>query len=159
MKPEHILPGDLIFYPVTPKSGIIPRFIAAIQLLHGDGTGKTQYSHVSITDSDTDFELEAYVPKSRRHLIDWSKDIELWRVIGATPEMIAVAIRWASGNLGQHYDIGQALFGIFKMAHSNICSTFVVGAWRDAGVSLADQAGRFIGPNELIQSGKLVKIT
>ena len=45
-----ILPGDIIFYSVTPQSGFIPRLIAIIQLIRREGVTKTQYSHVSICD-------------------------------------------------------------------------------------------------------------
>jgi hypothetical protein len=151
-------PGDLIFYPVTPKSRFIPRFISAIQILRGEGISKTSYSHVSIIDSDMDYELEQYVPKSRRHLIDWSRDIEIWRVKNVDQESVAIALRWCRSSLGQWYDIGRAFFGIFKTAHANICSTFVARDYQEANIDLTKNAGRFIGPNELISSGLLENI-
>jgi hypothetical protein len=152
------IPGDLIFYPVTPRSPFMPRLIAALQIMRGEGAGKTSYSHVSILDVDLAHELEQYIPKSRRHLIDWSRDIEIWRVKSADQEAVAIALRWCRSSLGQWYDMGRAFLGAFKMAHANICSTFVARAYQEANIDLASKAGRFVGPNELIASGMLERI-
>lgn len=152
------MPGDLIFYPVTPRSGFVPRLIASVQLWRGEGSGKTMYSHVAIADFEPGWQFEAYVPRSRRSRIPDGRDVEVWRVRGALPGHAEAVLHWARTHTGQWYDLGRALFGAFKMAHSNICTTFVASAWQEAGFDLSAKAGRFVGPNELIDSGLLERV-
>lgn len=151
-------PGDILLYPVTPKSSLISRVIASAQIMRREGTGTTQYSHASLVAHSIAWEMEAYFPKSRMHRIDWDRKPEVYRVKNATAEQVVIALRCAKFNLGQRYDLGRALFGFFKMAHANICTTFVARAWQEAGIDLTGGTGRFFSPNELAECGLLERV-
>ena len=151
-------PGDLLFYPATPRGGLVSRLLGAIQLLMRHGTSATQYSHVSVA-GPAGVQYEAWMPESRESLVNPLDVIEVWRPVRATEEQGLEAMRWASSHLGQRYDTGRFMFGLFRLRNSNICSTFAASAWMDSGYDLARNAGRWITPNDLISSGLLEMVS
>lgn len=157
VKHVELKSGDLLFYPVTPKSAWISKIIAIAEFLFKKGDSSIQYSHVSILDYGLLTELEAIWPKTRRHEIDFTRKPEVWRYKDITETQRILAVQWAYGHLGQRYDIGQILFGWFDLRHAEICSTFVFKAFDFAGLSFGNKP-KFLTPNDLIASGKLEKL-
>ena len=148
---DHLQHGDLIFYKVTPQSWWLSRLIAVIQIICKEGKTDTQYSHCSILDYDQTQQLEGIWPKTRISKIDWSDpNIEVWRVKNLTSKQHHAALTWTYCHLDRPYDIGQILLGLFTWSSAYTCSEFVVEAYRHVGIDLASDAGRFIGPNELV---------
>ena len=148
---EKLRQGDLIFYKTTPQSWWLSRLIAVVQLLRKEGTSSTLYSHVSILDYDKMHQLEGIWPKTRISDIDWDyPGIEVWRVKDLTSEQRHAALTWSYCHLERPYDIGQVLLGLFTWDSAYTCSEFVVEAYRYVGIDLAPDAGRFLGPNEMI---------
>lgn len=153
-----IEPGDIIFYAVTPRSALRARLIAVLQFLRGEGSTATSYSHMSLAE-DGQSQVEAWWPRSRRSSIDMAHPgLEVWRVKGVTPEQARGALAWARANLGLGYGLWKLCFGLFGRVHSYICTTFVTEAWKTQGIDLSAGAGRFVAPNELIDSGLLGRV-
>lgn len=143
--------GDLIFYRVTPQSWWVSHLIAAVQLLRKEGNTSTYYSHVSILNYDKKEQLEGIWPKTRISKINWEHPgIEVWRIKEVTSEQRHAALTWAYCHLDRPYDIGQILLSLFLWSSAYTCSEFVVEAFRYVSIDLAPNAGRFLGPNELI---------
>lgn len=147
-----------MFYPATPRSGFLARAIAAFQLLTRQGKTTTQYSHVSIADDTGNWQFEAWPPHARKRAIDQGEVFEVWRVNGANENHGITAARWAESHVGQDYDAGRFLFGLFKTRNANICSTFVAEAWTCAGFNITRGAGRWVTPNDVVSSGALKRI-
>lgn len=153
-----IQPGDILFWKVTPKSSLIARLIGAGQLLAREGRGTTLYSHVSIVESDG-VHIEAVFPWIRSGLFN-QKDprIEVWRVIDATPEQAASAVRAARSHIGEWYSLSSLLFGLFHNGQRN-CAILMNDSWVAAGLPLWRQSDRFLTPNDLSQSDRLMRVS
>lgn len=148
---ELAQPGDVLLYSVTPKSGLVARLIATVQMWRKEGDYKTQYSHVSVVSGKPGYQFEAMFPKTREYVVDWQNPrLELWRVKGATQEQTKLALAWCAAHIGCYYNVGQILMGAFKLSNSYSCTMFVRQAWLHAGIDTVPSAGRFIGPNEFI---------
>lgn len=153
-----VQPGDILFYKVSPKSALMSKLVAIAQLLRGEGKTFTSYSHVSLVDNDINYQLESRLPKTRRSTINWDDpSIEVWRVRDVSNTQIILALKWGYNNLNKWYDLGQICLGLFKSRNTYTCAEFVYNAYKDS-VDLASDAGKVIGPNELIDSGNLYKV-
>jgi uncharacterized protein YycO len=142
-------PGDLLFYVVTPQSSWRARIIAIVEMLRREGSNTVNYSHVSIVDRCTCCQLEAVWPRTRRSMINWNNNIEVWRVKDLNDSQINEALTWANLNLNKPYNLGQLLFGLFTLSNTYSCTQYVSSAFKVVGKDLAYNAGRFIAPNEL----------
>jgi hypothetical protein len=152
-------PGDLLFYKVTPQSGCIARLIAVVQMIRGEGTSSTQYSHVSIVARSTDKQIEAWWPRVRESMIDWSSgSIELWRINNIDYKQASDIVTHAMKSIGEWYDLGEFLLGLFPSKQRHICTTLVKDAAESVGITLAASAGDFITPNELRDDPQLRRV-
>lgn len=165
---SKLKPGDILLYRVTKKSIIGAQIIGWFQNIVGKSPihGRT-YSHVAIVDWDTEYVLESRWPKSRRWKIDWKKleshfDIEVWRVKGATKAEVEAALSWAHNNLGQWYDLGLFVWGMFDAKHAEVCSTFVTKAWGNAErvfkkFKRIGKVKEFISPDEIADHHEIIE--
>lgn len=152
------LPGDVLLYRVTPRSSLLARAIASLQLMGGEGEGPVQYSHAALAEGAWT-KVEASWPRVRRGAIDWGNpELELWRVAGPEASRGREASRAAAARVGQAYDLGELFFGLFRSRRRAICSRLVADAWMRAGVSLADDDDRLLSPNEIAASPRLSKV-
>lgn len=166
---ELLRPGDLLFYkPKNFKSGIAAWFITWAQNVIGkspiEGKG---YCHVALIDKDTDYLLESRWPKSRRWEINWIKldkhyKIELWRVKETSTENIEKVMDWGYSHLGEWYDLGLFVWGLFDQKHKEICSTYVGKAWKNAGIYFKlnkkiNRNAEFTTPDELVNNTEILK--
>lgn len=148
---ELAQPGDLLLYSVTPKSGLVARLIATVQIWRKEGTNKTQYSHVSVVSSRPGYQFEAMFPKTRESLVNWENpSLELWRVKGTKLDQVGLVLTWCAAHMGCYYDIGQILMGAFRLSNAYSCTKFARQAWLNANQDIVPNAGKFIGPNDLI---------
>ena len=149
MDKDLAFPGDLLFYRVTPKSSFRAKMIAWVQMLRGEGAGSFEYSHVAIVDIDTDYKIEAVWPRIRRVKINWGdQDMELCRV-SIMSWMGERAAEEAAKFIGRWYNVGQMLFGMVNWGKGRICTTLMRTAYQPMGMTLAEEAGDFLSPNEL----------
>jgi len=151
MTPE---PGDLIFYPVTPKSVWSARLVAIGQLLIGKDKSEVQYSHVTLFDRD-EYQLESVWPWSKRSKIDTSRPYEIWRMHGITHSNRQRIMCWAYDHLGVLYDMLYILsFGLLRIHGEEVCCTFVRDAYKSAALHMpADR------PDSIIDSGIFFKVS
>lgn len=148
---EQARPGDLLLYSVTPKSGVVSRLIATVELWRKEGDYKTQYSHVSVVSSKQDYQFEAMFPKTRESQIDWTDPrIELWRVKDSTSDQVTQVLSWCRAHVNCYYDVGQVFMGFFRLSNTYSCTKFARQSWLDAGRDIVPGAGKFIGPNDLV---------
>lgn len=151
-------PGDLLFYKVTPQSGWKAKLIALVQLFRKEGVSSS-YSHVAIRIWNKELQAEAVWPCTRISSINWdNSSIEVWRVKNINSWEIETSVSWSLKNTGRYYDIGQLLLGLFTLKNSYSCTEFVQTAFKQAEIILGKDAGRFIGPNELIDTKILERI-
>jgi len=157
---DQSLPGDLLFYKVTPQSSLKDRIIAIIQLFRKEGKSTSYYSHVSLLNWDKNSQLEAVWPKTRASQINWNDPcLEVWRFNPPlTPNQTKNILSWANSHLNCWYDLGQVFLGLFKLSNAYSCTKFIGEDYKSIGVDLTGKAGRFIGPNELIETGMLNQI-
>lgn len=168
IRPEMLRPGDLLFYRPKAKYMIGSWLISWIQNVAGKSPiHDASYCHVGIVDKDTKYLLESRWPKSRKWQINWKKItdhyyVELWRVRNVSQEEIQKALDWAHTHLGEWYDLGLFVWGMFDGPHMEVCSTFVAKAWVAAGkifkiYKKIGTAEDFWSPDELIANTHLIK--
>ena len=147
MKP---LPGDAVFYPVTPRSDWASKFVAIGEMFLRMGKSHEMFSHVALLDRDTAYQLEAYWPRTRRSRIDQRRPYEVWRLKGESTARRKLSLYWAYENLGQWYNLLGILFGWMKFRfHNRYCSEFARSAKRAAGFHLPDDVRGYFSPNQL----------
>ena len=149
------VPGDLLFYRVTPSSSFNSRIIAILELLRGEGEGPIQYSHVAILDEDIDTRIEAVWPKVRSSKVDWNDPrLELWRrPMEASQAAVVTRVAWE--HIGDWYDLWGMVFGWRESSHSEYCTTLVVKVFDRIGVRLGVEAGKILTPNELLEDSTI----
>lgn len=158
MSIPRTIPGDILFYWVTPKSSLIARLIGAGELLAGEGRGTTLYSHVSIV-ADGNVQIEAVWPRVRTSRFDPSDlRLELWRVKGADAVQAAKAASCARSHIGEWYSLASLLFGLFPSRNARNCARLVNAAWAEAGNELCSSDDKFMTPNDMAQSDKIERI-
>jgi uncharacterized protein YycO len=153
------LPGDIILYAATPTSPFYRRLVGSSELMFKWGTGKIQYGHAAIaTGSQT--MVEAVWPHVRTNTIDWTDPgIEIWRVTGASTNQGQIAADVATSHVGDWYDIGDAVFGLFPSNHAEICSVLVQDSWLGDSINLAPKpANNIVSPAALAAGGLLTKV-
>lgn len=154
-----VRPGDLVFTKVTPQSTFGAKIIAIASILRKEGTRATQYSHVAIVDWDVNYVIEARWPKLRRTQIDWSdSNLEIYRIQNFSVNKATAFMNHANSCIGQWYDLGQFLFGLFNFKKAEICTSLVINSAKVAGISLGQAAGRLVTPNELAEDPQLKRI-
>src|SRR5579863_3393367 len=102
-------PGDIVLYPITPKSPLINHLIGWVEILLGQRLPNCQYSHCAIVDLDTDYQIEAHFPKVRVSKIDPKRPKEIYRYQRITTNQRVQIIKSAYLRLGEYYDIVQLL--------------------------------------------------
>jgi hypothetical protein len=160
MVPRRVRPGDILFYRVTPESSIISRIVAAFQMLAGDGSSETMYSHVGMVDPvDNEYQIDAYWPRVRRSKIEWAhRRIDVYRLTNVRDLQISMMVAAAYGMIGQRYDLINLLFGWLDNKRAQICTTLISESARIAGIDLEISPGKLITPNELAESPRLMRI-
>ena len=163
-----VRPGDLIFYRPKNKLYIGSWFIAWAQNVIGKSPiHDRSYCHVALVDWDENYLLESRWPKSRRWKIKWEKlnkhyHIEVYRIRKVTSQERNAALKWAYDHLGEWYDLGLFVWGMFDFKNAEVCSTFVAKAWKAAGKifevhkKLQPDAD-FHSPDELVANIDLIK--
>lgn len=144
LAPNH---ADVILYPVTPKSELSSRLVAAGELLDGLGSGERQYSHAAVLESGL-YEYEAKFPKTGLFQIDRSRTYEVWN-LGPTDEQRAQILRWCREHVGDWYNLlGVVTAGLFKLRGTYYCSEFACMAYASAGLHPGDL---IMSPNSIPQ--------
>lgn len=115
--------------------------------------------------------IHATWPCIKQESIDWENShMELWRMRRATPEIVDGILKLAMDKIGWQYDISDFLtFGGLHLPSAEICSEFIEEQAYYASMLRSDKpkielsprghADAQKTPNELINSGELVKIT
>ena len=168
IRKQMLRPGDIIFFRTEkrslPGSWLISWFqnIVGKSPIHG-----VSYSHIGIVDWDTNYLLDSRWPKSKRRKLDLEKyekyyGLELWRVRRVTQEQVKDALDWCYAHLGEWYDLGLFIWGMFDFSDAEVCSTFVYKAWGNALVffKIHKQIGyvkKFISPDEIASNTDLIK--
>jgi len=152
-------PGDVLMYRVTSRSKWKARAIAIVQIIRKEWNTDHLYSHASIVAWDRMHQLEAVMPKCRVSEIKWDTDgLELWRAVDINGINVDMVVRAAHAMVGKWYDFPHLLGGLIDMKNAEICTTFVVKAFEKGGILLAENAGKFVAPNELLGDGRLKRI-
>ncbi len=161
-------PGDILFLGPKQKWLIGSWFLTWAQNVVGKSPiHNRSYSHVAIVDWDVDYVVESRWPKSRRRKLEmkkWCKqyEMELWRVRRVNPQQIKDTLDWAYKHLGEWYDLGLFMWGMFDIKHAEVCSTFVAKAFKAAGIDFKihkkiGAAKNFHSPDEIAANTDLIK--
>jgi hypothetical protein len=155
-------PGDLILYKVTKRSALFALAIAAgerlLEIFRGQPLRRVQYRHVAILEDDQ-HKIEATWPKVRRAEIDWTDpSIEVYRVINASHDKGDSAVAYARNCIGEWYDLGEILFGLFRSSHRKICSRLVDDSWMSQGIELLPETDAIVTPDEIAASKVLMRL-
>lgn len=150
--------GDILMYRSLPTSTLVPRVIGAVQLIGKVGVGPTIYYHMGLAKGGN-LQVEATWPRVRVSRFDpSSNDIEVWRVVGATPEQCVAAVADASAHVGEFYDLGEAAFGLFRSKHMEICTRLIDDSWMAAGVEIVPESKAIIYPDVMVMSKMIVRV-
>ena len=146
---DLVKPSDAIFYPVGPRSDWASKFVAIGEMLLRMGRDLRFWSHCSIVDVDTDHQLEAYWPRTRRSKIDMRRPFEVWRLKDETPAKRDVGIRWAYTHLGEWYNMLGLLFGWIGIHfHERYCSEFLRSINQAQGFEMPRDEKGYFSPNQ-----------
>lgn len=152
-------PGDLIFFPVTSSSSWFAKSIQWIQHVVGVSNRNQKYYHVGILDWDTSYLLESTFPKSRRVLLDWTRDnnqLEVWRLKNVNSQEIIDILTWSRKHLNEWYDLWlYVTLDKYWLEDSNVCSTYVANALKAAGI-LTSVNPDLISPDQLASQSNLI---
>lgn len=129
--------GDILLFKPRGNASFTDKLIVLGQKLFRKVPRKDNYCHVAIVDKDTRFILEARWPKTRRSNLLKTKlsskcKIEVYRVRKITDEQIKLTLDWAHDHLNEWYDVPLFLTGFLAIKHTEICSTFVSKAFKNA---------------------------
>lgn len=157
---EKPLPGDIILYPVTPRSALVSRLVAIGQLLVGAGKGAAQYSHAAVYEKEG-WQYEAKWPMSGRFRIDSKRTYEIWRVAGITNEQRVQIMAACRARSGQWYNlIGLLTGGLLGLPHHEVCSQFVGSVYDDAEPAIIFNKGgqRILSPDAMVDDRRMHKL-
>lgn len=131
-------PADILLFKTTYRSSLASRFIVWAQETFYHVSKQADYCHVALVDKDTSLMLETTWPKTRVSKIDFSiaEQIEVYRVRGITDEQREKALIWGRSHIGEWYDVLLFLTGWIDTRNTEICSTFVSKAFREAGLDI-----------------------
>jgi len=122
------------------------------------GTGKIQYGHVAIAVGPQTM-VQAVWPRVQKVAIDWTDPgIEIWRISDATPAQRHAAAVAATTHIGDRYDIGDMMFGLFPSRHAEICSVLVEVSWNGSFVLAPNPADNIVSPDALVAGGIITKV-
>ena len=156
---NKLQPGDILLFRIDKTSPIHDKIIALGEKLLHKQFKKAEYCHVAMVDNDTKLMLEAVWPKTHVYTITARGNVmEVYRVKGVSKKQRKQALDWAHRNLNVWYNIGKLFFGLFPSKHKVICSTYVAGAWKSAGVILGDLNEKIFSPDELASSPLLKRV-
>lgn len=132
-------PGDVVLYPVSGKSSLSSRIIAAGELLAGFGNGMEQYSHASILDVDG-WQFEAYFPRTRYSKIDQNRRYEIWRLGNPTDSERTRILGWCKAHVGDLYNLtGVLTANLIRIPGTYYCSQFAGLAYAAIGKKIGDK--------------------
>jgi hypothetical protein len=152
------LPGDIVLYAATPASNWRDRLIGAASLLFRWGVGKEQYGHAAIATGSQTI-VQAVWPRVEMASIDWTDPgIEVWRVNGATPAQGQAAAVAAITHIGDRYNFGDMIFGLFPSRHAEICSVLVEVSWNGSFVLAPNPSDNIVSPDSLVAGGMITKV-
>lgn len=144
------LPGDVVLYPVTPRSPLGSRLVAIGELLFGTGRRETGYSHAAILAEDLRFTYEAKWPKIGRYPIDQSRPYEVWSADGILQSQRDSILMSARKQCGQWYDVGALVtFGLINHKNMAVCSELVGSCYKWAGIRIPIDRGLLLSPNAI----------
>lgn len=142
-------PGDIVLYPVTPRSELLSKLVAIGEMLLGAGKSNDSYSHAAVWESDG-WEYEAKWPRTGYYRIDHRRPIEVWRIEGMTQDQRKKIIHWCATHCGEWYNlIGLLTFGLIGFHRTAVCSQFVGRAYAAAGVHIGLEGKRLLSPNAI----------
>ncbi len=154
---EHGLPGDLILYPVTPRSAFASKLVVIGEILFGSGRSLEEYSHVAIATGHGGT-VEAMWPRICYHWIETERPYEVWRLKGIRDFERKRILEWAGRHVGEWYDLPSLLtFGLVDSRYAEVCSTFAGHAYEYAGYQF-HKSRRILSPNDIASSGRMEMI-
>lgn len=144
------MPGDIILYPVTPRSALTSRLIAAGELLIGAGRGMESYSHAAILAEDMRHQFEAKWPKTGRFRIDSSRIYEVWNVGNPSDSQRIRILDYCLDHEGEWYNmIGLLTGGLLGLPRTAVCSQFAGYAYSAAQLKINPEGQRLLSPNAI----------
>lgn len=142
--------GDVILYPVTPRSGWTSKFVAIMELLGSAGRGVEPYSHAAIY-LNNGLQFEFKWPRSGVFPIDVSRMYEVWRVAELAPNQRDAIKEWCQDHEGEWYNmIGLLSGGLLGLKHTAVCSQGVGQAYAEAAhIHISAEGERLLSPNAI----------
>lgn len=142
--------GDIILYPVTPKSAWSSKLVVIGEILFGAGKGLEHYSHVGIVSDTPGYQFEAVWPRVCRSKIDKSRPYEIWRIEGLDDMKRREILAFCRARCGEWYNmIGLLTFGLIGFKHTEVCSQFAGFAYASVGIKISAEGKRLLSPNAI----------
>lgn len=142
--------GDIILYPVTPKSGWTSRLVAAGEMALGIGNSLEAYSHAAILTEDGQ-EWEAKWPRIGKFPIDRTRIFEVWNVGNPTDDQRRAILLEAATHKGDWYNMtGLLSDGRLWIPHTEVCSQLVGICYKAGGIHLKKEGQRILAPNVIV---------
>lgn len=145
-------PGDIILYPVTPRSGWTSAAVALGEwgVHSGRRTDEVFYSHATIKHTKVDHEYASQWPRSGQFRCDMLRVWEVWRLTSLTPVQRLAVLDWCRANMGEWYNmIGLLTGGLLGLPRTAVCSQFVGRAYAAAGVHIHAGGLKLLSPNAI----------
>ena len=119
-----LLPGDCIAYFADGDEPFSSRMVGAVQLLCGIGKSKFQISHIAAW-LCPGWQVEAKSPRLGAFPIDESRDYEIWRLQGFSPDVGRGIIDWYAARINRGDTYGWVSFltgGLIQPKGQEVCS-------------------------------------
>lgn len=145
-------PGDVILYPITPRSGWTSRFVGAAELAVGVGQGAVQYSHAAIMSEKTGWQYEAKWPRVGHYPIDARRIAEVWNLGHPTHDQRVQILAYCREHEGDWYNmLGLLTGGLLGLPRTEVCSQLVGDAYATARppIRIGKEGQRLLSPNAL----------
>lgn len=143
-------PGDIILYPVTPRSALSSRIVAAGEMLLGMGKSEELYSHAALVSYSPGLQYEAKWPIVGQYEIDKTRIYEVWRLPDVTDDQRVIILREAKAKCGDLYNmIGLLSAGRLWLPHTEVCSQLVGSCYAKAGIEIGKEGARLLSPDAI----------
>lgn len=141
-------PGDLILYPVSGRSAMTSRLVAAGELLLGAGRGLEQYSHVAVASESVGRQWEWKWPRAGEFRIDKSRPYEVWRLGNPSEKQRQKILYYCELARGEWYNmLGLLTFGLVGLPRTAVCSQGAARAYAFAGIKINAEGKPLVSPN------------
>ncbi len=145
-------PGDVILYPVTPRSGWTSKFVAFAEMGVGAGRGVVMYSHAAIMAEKTGKQYEAKWPKTGLYNIDTRRTYDVFNLGRPTKDQREDILAFCRARCGEWYNmIGLLTGGLLGLPHTEVCSQFDGLAYASARppIKISREGQRLLSPNAI----------